>query len=221
MMGMLRNLSALPSPARGRRWPCEAGSDEGPAGPHPSRLRRATLSRKRERGFAHIVVALLLSGALHSPALAVEPSELLADPKLEARARSIASELRCLVCQNQSIDDSDAPLAKDLRVIVREKVKEGASDAQVRDYLVARYGDFVLLRPPVKPETLLLWAAPALALLGGASAIFAAVRRNRRRTGAVALTEEEHAQLQALGVEPPPSAADAGEGSGGRSANSP
>jgi cytochrome c-type biogenesis protein CcmH/NrfF len=141
-----------------------------------------------------------LSVALLSPAFAVEPSEMLADPKLEARARAIASELRCLVCQNQSIDDSDAPLAKDLRVIVRERLKDGASDAQVRDYVVARYGDFVLLRPPVKPETLLLWAAPGLALLGGAFAIYAAVRRGRRRSDAAGLTQEERAQLQALGV---------------------
>jgi cytochrome c-type biogenesis protein CcmH len=156
---------------------------------------------------------------LLSPALAVEPSEKLADPKLEARARAIATELRCLVCQNQSIDDSDAPLAKDLRVIVRERLKDGASDAEVRDYVVARYGDFVLLRPPVKRETLLLWAAPALALIGGVWAIFAATRRNRRATPA--LTAEERAQLQALGVEPPPSPspADAGEGSGRGSAN--
>jgi cytochrome c-type biogenesis protein CcmH/NrfF len=141
-----------------------------------------------------------LSVALLSPAFAVAPSEILADPKLEARARAIASELRCLVCQNQSIDDSDAPLAKDLRVIVRERLKDGASDAQVRDYVVARYGDFVLLRPPVKPETLLLWAAPGLALLGGAFAIYAAVRRGRRRNDPAGLTPEERAQLQALGV---------------------
>ncbi|WP_428990290.1 cytochrome c-type biogenesis protein [Methylocapsa aurea] len=141
-----------------------------------------------------------MSVALLSPAFAVAPSEILADPKLEARARAIASELRCLVCQNQSIDDSDAPLAKDLRVIVRERLKDGASDAQVRDYVVARYGDFVLLRPPVKPETLLLWAAPGLALLGGAFAIYAAVRRGRRRSDPACLTPEERAQLQALGV---------------------
>ncbi|WP_036295870.1 cytochrome c-type biogenesis protein [Methylosinus sp. PW1] len=163
---------------------------------------------------------MLLSIALLTPTLAVEPSEKLADPKLEARARAIATELRCLVCQNQSIDDSDAPLAKDLRVIVRERLQDGASDAEVRDYVVARYGDFVLLRPPVKRETLLLWAAPALALIGGVWAIFAATRRNRR-AGAAALTAEERAQLQALGVEPPPSPspANAGEGSGRGSAN--
>jgi cytochrome c-type biogenesis protein CcmH/NrfF len=198
----------------------ECATDEGVgADPHPTLLRRATLSRKRERGIAHIVSAFLLSTALLSPALAVEPSEKLADPKLEARARAIASELRCLVCQNQSIDDSDAPLAKDLRVIVRERLKDGASDAEVRDYVVARYGDFVLLRPPVKRETLLLWAAPALALIGGVWAIFAAVRRGRRRIDPAMLTAEERAQLQALGVEPPPSRSDPGEGSGKGDAN--
>ncbi|WP_255608405.1 cytochrome c-type biogenesis protein [Methylosinus sp. Sm6] len=134
-----------------------------------------------------------------SPALAVEPGEKLADPALEARARAIAGELRCLVCQNQSIDDSDAPLAKDLRLIVREKLKGGASDAEVREFVVARYGDFVLLRPPVKPETWLLWAAPLLALGGGAAVIYFTARRGRRAS-AGALTEAERAQLNALGV---------------------
>jgi len=102
---------------------------------------------------------------------AVTPGEMLADPALEARARVITGELRCLVCQNQSIDDSDAALAKDLRMLVREKLKEGLSDAQVRDYVHARYGDFVLLRPPLNSGTLLLWAAPALALLAGGQAL--------------------------------------------------
>lgn len=151
-----------------------------------------------------LVRALLLSLALLVPlgAHAVEPGEMLADPKLEARARAIASELRCLVCQNQSIDDSDAPLAKDLRIIVREKLKEGASDADVRAFVVSRYGEFVLLRPPVKPETIALWAAPLLALLAGAWAIFSAAKRRRReRAGSPsALTDAERAQLKALGV---------------------
>jgi cytochrome c-type biogenesis protein CcmH len=153
--------------------------------------------------------ALFLSISLLAPmpSHAISPSEMLDDPKLEARARAIASELRCLVCQNQSIDDSDAPLAKDLRGIVREKLKEGASDEDVRNFLVSRYGDFVLLRPPVKPETLLLWAAPLIALVGGGSAIFLALRRKRREEEeAEALTQEERAQLAALGVAaaPPP-----------------
>ncbi|PWB81887.1 MAG: cytochrome c-type biogenesis protein CcmH [Methylocystaceae bacterium] len=184
----------------------ECATDEGSPGPHSSRLRRAALSRRRERG-ARFISAFLLCLALLTPAasFAVAPGEVLADPKLETRARAIASELRCLVCQNQSIDDSDAPLAKDLRLIVREKLKEGASDADVRAFVVSRYGDFVLLRPPVKPETWLLWAAPLLALLGGAWAILAAARRSRRQSAPGGLTEAERAQLQALGVaEPPP-----------------
>ena len=134
-------------------------------------------------------------------AQAVTPGEMLADPALEARARVITSELRCLVCQNQSIDDSDASLAKDLRVLVRDKLKEGLSDAQVRDYVHERYGDFVLLRPPVNAGTLLLWTAPLLALLAGAAAVWTAARRNRRGGApAAALTEEERAKLRALGV---------------------
>ena len=112
-----------------------------------------------------------------SGAFAIEPGEKLADPALEARARAIAGELRCLVCQNQSIDDFDAPLAKDLRLLVREQLKIGATDDQVRNFVVSRYGDFVLLRPPFKVETLLLWLAPLLALAGGALALWSASRR--------------------------------------------
>ncbi|WP_246657120.1 cytochrome c-type biogenesis protein [Methylocystis sp. B8] len=138
-------------------------------------------------------------------AFAVTPGEMLADPALEARARAITMELRCLVCQNQSIDDSDASLAKDLRGLVREKLKEGMSDAQVREYIHSRYGDFVLLRPPVKPDTALLWSAPLIALLAGAAAVWMAARR---RSGfaaapAKALSEEERARLKALGVSDP------------------
>ena len=145
-----------------------------------------------------------MSAALLAPALAVEPSEKLADPALEARARDIASELRCLVCQNQSIDDSDAPLAKDLRLLVREKLKEGASDAEVRAFVVARYGDFVLLRPPFKLETLALWGAPLIALAAGVYAIFVTFRRGRRGGGAPKeLTEAERARLRELGVAAP------------------
>jgi cytochrome c-type biogenesis protein CcmH len=153
-----------------------------------------------KRAISALVAAVILTAPV--AAFAVEPGEMLADPKLEARARAIASELRCLVCQNQSIDDSDAPLAKDLRLIVREKLKEGASDAEVRDFLVARYGDFVLLRPPFKIETLALWGAPLIALLGGGYAIYAAFQRSRRgRTEAPApLTDAERAQLEALGA---------------------
>ena len=137
---------------------------------------------------------ILLPLAAH----AVTPGEMLADPALEARARVITSELRCLVCQNQSIDDSDAALAKDLRMLVREKLKEGLSDAQVRDYVHARYGDFVLLRPPLNPGTLLLWVAPALALLAGVWAVWSAARRNRQARTVQPLTAEERERLATL-----------------------
>src|SRR5262249_955611 len=96
-----------------------------------------------------------------APALAVQPDEVLADPKLEARARNLSRELRCMVCQNQSIDDSEAPLARDLRILVRERLQAGDSDAQVLDFLTARYGAFVLLKPPFSWHTALLWLAPA------------------------------------------------------------
>jgi cytochrome c-type biogenesis protein CcmH len=145
-----------------------------------------------------IAVLLLFPLAAH----ALTPGEMLADPALEARARAITMELRCLVCQNQSIDDSDASLAKDLRVLVREKLKEGMSDAQVREYVHSRYGDFVLLRPPVKPGTLLLWSAPLIALLAGAAAVWMAARRSREVVAAppAELTAEERTRLEALGV---------------------
>ena len=113
--------------------------------------------------FGGTVAAVLLAT---TPALAVEPGEILADSALEARARAISSELRCLVCQNQSIDDSNAPLAKDLRVLVRERLQAGETDSAVMAYIVARYGDFVLLKPPVNTRTLLLWLAPILCLAG-------------------------------------------------------
>src|SRR6266508_2633369 len=98
-------------------------------------------------------------------AVAVQPDEVLADPKLEARARALSRELRCMVCQNQSIDDSDAPLARDLRLLVRERIATGDSDGQVIDFLVARYGEFVLLKPRLERHTLLLWLLPPLALI--------------------------------------------------------
>ncbi|MGD9544711.1 MAG: cytochrome c-type biogenesis protein [Methylocystis sp.] len=148
-----------------------------------------------------LIVILLFPLLAH----AVTPGEMLADPALEARARAITMELRCLVCQNQSIDDSDASLAKDLRVLVREKLKEGLSDAEVREYVHSRYGDFVLLRPPMKPGTLLLWSAPLLALLAGAGAVWMAARRRRGVVAArpAELTAEERARLDALGVTRP------------------
>ena len=108
-------------------------------------------------------MALLLS--LSVPVLAVMPDEVLSDPALEQRARIISQDVRCLICQNQSIDDSNAPLAKDLRVIVRERLKQGDSNEQVFHYLVARYGNFVLLKPPMESDTYLLWAGPFILLL--------------------------------------------------------
>ena len=126
--------------------------------------------------------AILVLGCLAatSPASAVEPDEVLADSGLEARARAISRELRCLVCQNQSIDDSGAPLARDLRLLVRERLKAGASDAEVIDHVVARYGDFVLLRPPFKASTLALWAGPWMVLAAGIAWIVIRRRRARR-----------------------------------------
>ncbi len=143
--------------------------------------------------------ALFAVVVLATPALAVEPDEILADPALEARARHISSGLRCLVCQNQSIDDSNAPLARDLRLLVRERLKAGDSDGQVMRFIEDRYGEFVLLRPPFDARTLLLWLAPFLVLAG---AIVVALRLFRTRTppaaGVSALTGAEEARLQAI-----------------------
>ena len=131
------------------------------------------------------------------PSLAVQPDEILPDPALEARARSISAEMRCLVCQNQSIDDSDAELARDLRLIIRERLQAGDSNAQVRDYLVARYGDFVLLRPPFKPITYLLWMGPFL-LLGIAGLFVFFKRKPKPAHEENALTPEEAERLKNL-----------------------
>ena len=139
------------------------------------------------------VAALLL--ALAAPALAVQPDEILPDAGLERRARAISADLRCLVCQNQSIDESDAPLARDLRLLVRERLKAGDGDGAVRDFVVQRYGDFVLLRPRFALHTVLLWLAPALALGLGALGLVLALRR-RRATAPAPLTPEEEAALQ-------------------------
>jgi cytochrome c-type biogenesis protein CcmH len=145
------------------------------------------------------LVAFALLLALSAPALAVRPDEVLADPALEARARDISAGLRCLVCQNQSIDDSEADLARDLRLIVRERLVAGDSDDQVRSFLVARYGEYVLLNPVVAPHTLLLWVAGPLVLLGGAVVVIVAARRKRKvATGASELTTEEAEALREL-----------------------
>ena len=114
------------------------------------------------------------------PARAVNPSEILVDPALEARARHISKGLRCLVCQNQSIDDSDASLAKDLRVLVRERITAGDSNDQVEAYVVSRYGDFVLLKPPFNMATLVLWLSPLLFIIGGTIAIIIFFRKKKK-----------------------------------------
>lgn len=132
------------------------------------------------------------------PARAVQPDEVLADPAMEARAREIGRELRCLVCQNQSIDDSDADLARDLRAMVRTRLKAGDGDRQVIDYIVSRYGDFVLLRPPVKPETWALWFGPPVIGGLGALALILYFRRRARTDGsseAPPLSEAEEQRI--------------------------
>ena len=126
-----------------------------------------------------LVLALMLVAA--PPASAVQPDEILTDPSLETRARALSKELRCMVCQNQSIDDSDAPLARDLRVLVRERLQAGDSDRQVIDFLVARYGEFVLLKPRFSARTALLWLGPAAILLIGAFGLLVISRRYRPR----------------------------------------
>src|SRR5712691_9203189 len=125
------------------------------------------------------IFVLIFNAVVLASALAVQPDEILPDPKLETRARALSHELRCMVCQNQSIDDSDAPLARDLRLLVRERLKAGDSDAQVLDFLTARYGQFVLLKPRVGWDTALLWGAPAGVLLVGGLAIVIAWRRRQ------------------------------------------
>ena len=147
-----------------------------------------------------LLAALALLGlTLAAPALAVRPDEMLADPALEARARAISQGLRCLVCQNQSIDDSNADLAHDLRVLVRERLTAGDSDVQVVRYIADRYGKFVLLEPPVEPITYLLWFGPGLILAGGAVGIYLYFRRRHLSIAeAMPLTPEEEARLRRL-----------------------
>jgi cytochrome c-type biogenesis protein CcmH len=142
-------------------------------------------------------VLFLLSMITATMALAVEPDEILKDSLLESRARKLSTELRCLVCQNQSIDDSNAPLARDLRVIVREQLSAGRTDAQVMDHIVQRYGEFVLLRPRFNATTLLLWLAPLLLLLGGIAGIFMWARTRSAITDAP-LSASEQERLDAL-----------------------
>ncbi len=143
------------------------------------------------------LIALLAVVALAGPARAVLPSEQLADPKLESRARAIGAQLRCLVCQNQSIDDSDAVLAGDLRVILRERLLAGDTDKQAVNYIVKRYGHYVLLNPPFESQTLLLWLGPALVLVMGGVWVGLMIRKTATTPQpSPALTPEEHEQLR-------------------------
>ena len=156
-----------------------------------------------------LLAAAFLSLSLAAPAFAlVSPSERLPDPEQEARAREISKELRCLVCQNQSIDDSDAELAGDLRRIVRERIAAGDTDEEVLDFVVARYGEFVLMTPRFKPATWVLWFTPGLVLLGGGAVAVLFLRRKRGETAAPGLTGEEEARLAELtGRRNPPDSA--------------
>ena len=151
--------------------------------------------------FVTVIVALLHA----APSLAVQPDEILADGALEQRARHLSRELRCMVCQNQSIDDSDAPLARDLRLLVRERLKSGDSDQQVLDFLTVRYGDFVLLNPPLNWRTALLWALPTgLLVFGGLGLLMMAWRQRGRVSAADSLrpqsplTPQEEARIATL-----------------------
>ena len=150
----------------------------------------------RARSFAALAFLALTFAAL--PAHAVDPGEMLRDPALEARARHISQELRCLVCQNQSIDDSNAELARDLRVLVRERLAAGDSDAAVLRFVEARYGEFVLLRPRLSPHTALLWSAPLLLLLAAAYVLIRRARSRPPASGAAPLSQAEQQRLEAL-----------------------
>src|SRR5213595_1885944 len=155
------------------------------------------------RPVSFVLLSLLCWACLFSSARAVQPDEIMAEPAKETRARDLSRELRCMVCQNQSIDDSEAPLARDLRLLVRERIAAGDSDAQVIDFLVVRYGEFVLLKPRLKPHTLLLWLLPPLALAGGGFALWMHSRRRAKSAAAEdlsssKLTAEEEARLERL-----------------------
>ena len=152
------------------------------------------------RPMRHLATVALLAALLSpSAALAVQPDEILKDPALEARARNLSQELRCMVCQNQSIDDSEATLARDLRLLVRERLTQGDSDSQVLKYLVDRYGAFVLLKPPVELNTLLLWsAAPVVLLIGIGALVVMARRRKTVSVAEAALSGDEQRRLASM-----------------------
>ena len=142
------------------------------------------------------IFSVIVTFAMAVAAFAVEPDEMLKNPALEARARALSQTLRCMVCQNESIDESNAPLARDLRILVRERIRAGDSDAAVHDFLVARYGEFILLEPRFGMRTILLWAAPFLALLAGAIGIMVAMRN--RRPAPAPLSDAEKRRVAVL-----------------------
>jgi len=152
--------------------------------------------RLRHGLLASLAGAFILAASATS-SFAVRPDEMLSDPALEARAEAISRDIRCVVCQSESIEESDADIAHELRVIVREQLKAGASDDQVRAYLVARYGDFVLLKPPFKAKTVLIWTGPFLLLLGAGIGIYLYYRR-ARRLEAAPLSAAEQARLESF-----------------------
>jgi len=209
----MRGLRSFPSPQRGEdarradegdeQRSCEAFEHQreaitGARGPliRPD----GHLLPEGRRGVWPVLRLFLLLAAFLAPlpAFAVNPDEVLADPAMETRARTLSAELRCMVCQNQSIDDSNAELAKDLRLLVRERITDGDSDEQVLDYIVSRYGEFVLLKPRFSIRTVLLWGAPVVLILaGGISMLVFARRRVGKPTGS-RLTADEQAKLDEL-----------------------
>jgi cytochrome c-type biogenesis protein CcmH len=157
------------------------------------------------------LAAIVFFAVMPRLALAVEPGEMLKNPKLEARARALSAQLRCLVCQNESIDESQATLAHDFRVLIRQRIKAGESNQQIKDFLVSRYGDFILLKPPFKLDTLLLWGTPVLLLVFGGGAIGMSMRRRVPPRKPASLSAVEEAKLATLVEAPLPAN---GEGNG-------
>jgi len=150
------------------------------------------------RQLAQLLGAAVAALLIAAPALAVLPDEMLANPQLEARARTISQQLRCMVCQNQTIDDSDAPLARDLRLLVRERLQRGDNDRQAVAYIVARYGHYVLLQPPFETATLLLWLGPAAFVVAGGAGVALYLRRRHAVVPDTALSPEDSAHIDAL-----------------------
>ncbi|WP_160012409.1 cytochrome c-type biogenesis protein [Rhizobium sp. 18055] len=148
------------------------------------------------------LVQVFLTTVSPLPALAVNPDEMLSHPAMESRARTLSGELRCMVCQNQSIDDSNAELARDLRLLVRDRLKNGESDEQVLNYIVSRYGEFVLLKPRFSVRTMTLWGSPLVLILAGGISLLVFSRRSARRPTGTCLNSEEERKLQKL-LNPP------------------